>query len=80
MRRSPATFANFRTTRSFWCSTPEGINAAITFSLRHALDFLFQCSTPEGINAAITIEGAYTAEQMVRCSTPEGINAAITVT
>ena len=37
------------------CSTPEGIDAAITWIRDQLLGITTQCSTPEGIDAAITL-------------------------
>ena len=40
--------------KSLACSTPEGIDAAITITTSDAPDSSRECSTPEGIDAAIT--------------------------
>ncbi len=60
------------------CSTPEGIGAAITWSVAAVPAAPCMCSTPEGIGAAITHIGLDALCDSLRCSTPEGIGAAIT--
>ena len=64
--------------RSNRCSTPEGIDAAITTDVATADRYWGACSTPEGIDAAITCQRTELQAWQL-CSTPEGIDAAITI-